>query len=364
MDCQHSHFQCGIDYKQELQVDCKICRNFVHEHFFFSFSDRIPGHSQCTTRSAEGSNRAGRIENCNSSSYRSEVEKVNRPKDRAPMQHAPEESSLIGQVLQEPCTVNDNLAGHSYPGRIENDKPVSLVAEASRVTDCTISEQPLDVHRWDCFGARPKDKGHVQKVPMGESPVEQVSQVRPYNDVLPRWRYHSRNEDDKLKPVGTQALKEADSASTVPEQPLDARWCERSGARPRDRAPGQRVLMEEIPVEQVRKEPPCDYEDCQGIMEDDDSIPPGSEASEAADFAGTTDSAGQLDARTGGSYNEDEERLQVPLPSATLPASVDDGIPESLDSTNNSRLANPRVIQGIDRVRAQIRRDREEQERR
>ena len=278
------------------------------------------------------------------------------------MQHAPDEWSLIGQVRQEP-SVNGNLAGHAYPGRIENDKPVSLVAEASRVTDCTISEQPLDIHRWDCLGARPKDKGHVQKVPMEESPVEQVSQVRPYNDVLPRCRYHGRNEDDKLKPVGTQALKDADSASRFSEQPLDARWCERSGARPRDGAPGRRVLMEEIPVEQVRQEPPCDYEDCQGIMEDD-SIPPGSEASEAAEFAGTTDGAGQLDARTGGSYNEDEERRQVPLPSATLPASIDDGIPESLDSTNNGHHANLTVIQGIARVRAQIQRDREEQERR
>ena len=289
------------------------------------------------------------------------------------MQNVPEEWSQTGQVQKEPF--NDNSVGHSCLGRIENGEPMPLVAEPSRVTGCTIPEQPLDVHKWDCFGARPKDKGHVQRVPMKESRVEQARRERPCDDVLPRCRYHGTTEDDKFKPVGAQALREGDSASRIPEQGLDKCWWERFGTRPRDRAPVRRVPVEELPVEQVRQEPPCDHDvfaryRCQGRMEDDDSIPSGAEASEVADFASSNSGAGQLDARTGGSYNEDEESLLVPLPSATLPASIDDCICESLDSTNNSRLAaregiaNPRVIQGIARVRAQIQKEREEQERR
>ena len=255
--------------------------------------------------------------------------------DRAPVQIITGEWSLTEQVRQKPPGVDNNLARLHCQDRIKHEDSMPLGAEASRVVDSnsTLSDQPQDVCSWEHIQARPRDRTIVQRVP-----VELVEQV---------------------------------STSTTPDQPLDVRQWEQFGARPRDTAPMQRVPVDASPVEQVRREPSCVYgglprRQLQDRMENDDSIPPGAETLRVADFASTNGG----DARTVGSYNEDEERLPVPLPSATLPASIDDGTPESLDSTNSSRfdaregIANPRVIQGIARVRSQIQREREEQERR
>ncbi len=202
---------------------------------------------------------------------------------------------------------------------------------------------------WERLRAR--SKGNAPMPVRGEwSVTDQVLQEPPgVNDVLTMLSCQSI-------PPGAEASRVVDSASTI----LEVRRWERFGARPRDSAPMQRVPMEWSSVKEVRQEPHGVYNvmrrrRCQDVTEDDESTLQRAASIRAADC-------------NSGRYHEDETSLPVPLPSATLPASIDDCICESLGTTNNSRLASResitqlRVVQGIARVQAQIQREREEQE--
>ncbi len=314
---------------------------------------------------------------------------VARPKDRSLVEGVPKQCSQAEQVRQEPPPVYDVSARHQFQGGTEDDDSTLQEAAASRVADSasTILYQPLNVRRWEQFGDRPRNRVPVQRVPLRWSPSEQVrEEPPPVYDVSARHRCRGETEDDESTLQEAAASREADSAGTILHQPLDVRRWEQFGDRPRNRDPVQRVPLRWSPSEQVREEPPPVYDvsarhQFQGGTEDDESTLQEAAASRVADSTSTilhqpldvhstsNGNTEQLDTMTG-SCPEDEECLSVPLPSANLPASVDDCICESLGSTNNSRLAvregiaQPRVVQGISRVQAQIQRQREEQERR
>lgn len=219
----------------------------------------------------------------------------------------------------------------------------------------------------------------MQSAPGEGSLTEQVQQEPAGVDDIPaRRRCEGMIGNDESMPVEAEASRVADSTST----PLDVRWWERFGARPKDKAPVQGVPMESSPAEQVRQEPPCVYEvlarhRCQGGTEDDESTLQRTAASTVADSTNLYQSLDvhrtsygdteQLDTRTGGSYDEDEECLPVPLHSATLPRSMDDCISESLETSRlatRESMEQPNVVQGIARALAQQQREREEQDRR
>lgn len=222
------------------------------------------------------------------------------------MQSAPGKWSLTEDVQQEPAGVDDILARRHCQGMIENDESMPVGAEASRVANSTST--PLDVRWGERFGARPKDRAPVQGIPIESSPAEQVKQEHPcFYEVLSRHRCQGGTEDDEPTLRRTAASRVADSTSTVLYTSLDV------------------------------------HSTSHGDTE-------------------------QLDTRTDGSYDEDEECLPVPLQTATLPTGIDDCISESLETINISRLETreimeqPNVVQGIARALAQQQREIDEQE--
>ncbi|XP_078373006.1 uncharacterized protein LOC144656632 isoform X1 [Oculina patagonica] len=284
------------------------------------------GDSQFTNRSTEGSGSIRRREDHSSSSDESEVVEANsptrnssaslsmwersgaRPKDRASMQSAPGKWLLTEKVQQDPAGVDDILARRHCQGIIENNESMPVGAEASRVADSTST--PVSVCWWERSGARPKDRARLQGVPIESSQAEQVRQEPPgVYEVSARHQCEGGTEDDEPMLQRTAASRVADSTSTV--------------------------LCTSLVVHSTSH--------------------------------GDTE---QLDTRTDSSYDEDEECLPVPPHSATLPTGVNDCISESLETTNNSRLATregmeqPNVVQGIARALAQQQREREEQDRR